>query len=98
MMERRIDERALALASSDGFVQISVEDMGPGLGDGLADRIFEPFFTTKPEGLGIGLSICRSIIEAHGGSISAANNPARGSTLRFTVPLAREGTGDEYAR
>jgi signal transduction histidine kinase len=51
------------------------------------ERMFEAFFSTKPEGIGMGLSICRSIVEAHGGRIRAANNPAQGSMFSFTLPL-----------
>ena len=71
---------------------VSISDTGPGLGPDDADRLFEAFFSTKAEGIGMGLSICRSIIEAHGGRIWAANNGARGSIFSFTLPLA-EGYG-----
>ena len=68
---------------------MSVTDTGPGLDDTTLARVFEPFFTTKKEGLGMGLPICASIIEAHGGSLSASRNPDRGLTVRFTLPQAR---------
>ena len=55
-----------------GNVQIKVEDTGSGIDVGLVDRVFEPFFTTKPRGMGMGLSICRSITESHGGQLSLA--------------------------
>ncbi|SFI54240.1 PAS domain-containing sensor histidine kinase [Caulobacter sp. UNC279MFTsu5.1] len=70
---------------------VSVTDTGPGLGEDDPERLFDAFFSTKAEGIGMGLSICRSIIEAHGGRIWAANNGARGSVFSFTLPLA-EGT------
>jgi two-component system sensor kinase FixL len=70
-------------------VQLAVEDEGNGLGQ-AAGRVFEPFYTTKPAGMGMGLSIARSIILAHGGTISATNNPVRGATFSFTLPLAAE--------
>jgi signal transduction histidine kinase len=69
-------------------VRVGVSDSGPGLTSEGLNQVFQPFYTTKPEGLGMGLSICRSIIEAHGGSLWAENNPDRGATFYFTVPLA----------
>jgi signal transduction histidine kinase len=66
-------------------VEVVVRDTGPGLPDGDA-AIFEPFHTTKPRGLGMGLAICRTIVEAHGGQLAAASNPTRGATFRFTLP------------
>jgi two-component system, LuxR family, sensor kinase FixL len=71
-------------------VRVSVEDAGPGLRPGTEDLVFEPFYTTKPAGMGMGLAIARSIIEAHGGLIWAANSPVRGASLQFTLPLADE--------
>lgn len=64
---------------------ISVEDRGAGVPDGMAGRIFEPFFTTKPNGTGMGLAICRSIVEMHDGRIWAENGPGGGAAFRFTV-------------
>jgi PAS domain S-box-containing protein len=72
-------------AARDGGVEISVRDNGIGIPLSTAD-VFAPFFTTKPNGLGMGLSISRSIIEAHGGHVSAARNPDGGSTFRVTLP------------
>jgi C4-dicarboxylate-specific signal transduction histidine kinase len=69
-------------------VRIAVEDAGPGLADDLKDRVFEPFFTTKGSGMGMGLPIARSIVVAHGGTMSAANNAVRGATFSFALPLA----------
>jgi PAS domain S-box-containing protein len=65
---------------------VAVEDTGTGLDPALADRIFDSFVTTKPEGMGMGLSICRSIIDAHGGRISASPLVPYGTVFRFTVP------------
>jgi len=70
----------------EGEVIVSVEDTGKGIDEGSLRRIFEPFYTTKETGLGLGLSISRSIIEAHGGRLSAFRNPDRGSTFSFSLP------------
>lgn len=78
----------LAEALPDGTVRLSVQDSGTGFADGDAERIFTPFFTTKAEGMGMGLSICRSIIESQGGRISARNNDGHGATVSFTLPTA----------
>ena len=67
---------------------VSVSDLGQGVDAATVDRIFEPFYSTKQDGMGIGLSICRSIIEAHEGKIWARQNNARGSTFQFTLPIA----------
>jgi PAS domain S-box-containing protein len=83
------DARALQIRTCrDGLDEIRVEvrDAGTGLTD--ATRIFEPFFTTKQYGMGMGLAVCRSIIESHGGRLWAANNETRGATVSFTLPLA----------
>jgi PAS domain S-box-containing protein len=71
----------------NGNVKASVTDFGTGIDENNVERLFEPFFTTKPEGLGMGLSISRSIITAHGGILEAANNPAGGATFAFTLPV-----------
>ena len=68
-------------------VRVAVEDSGPGLRDDTQEQIFEPFFTTKRDGMGMGLAIARSIIEAHGGVIWATNNAGGGATFHFIVPL-----------
>jgi PAS domain S-box-containing protein len=67
--------------------RVSVSDCGKGLRDEELAKAFEPFYTTKREGLGMGLSISRSIIESHGGTLSARNNPDRGATFYFTLPV-----------
>ena len=71
-----------------GFTLVSVSDTGSGISEEVRRRLFEPFMTTKKEGMGVGLSICRSIVEAHGGSIWADNNASGGATFSFTLPLA----------
>jgi C4-dicarboxylate-specific signal transduction histidine kinase len=72
-------------------VLIEVEDSGAGIATDKLESIFDPFVTTKPEGLGMGLSICRSIIERHGGLISATNNVDGGATFSIKLPVVREG-------
>jgi two-component system sensor kinase FixL len=83
------ERRVVVQADLEGprTVRVAVRDRGPGLSGDEIDRIFQPFYTTKREGLGLGLSISRSIIEAHGGRLWAQNNPDRGATFYFTVPV-----------
>jgi PAS domain S-box-containing protein len=71
---------------ADGGVEVIVADNGPGIPPACLDRLFHPFFTTKPDGLGLGLAISRSIIEAHGGSLGTVTHPGPGAAFRFTVP------------
>src|SRR5581483_10348849 len=75
-----------------GDVLVEVKDFGPGLDPGSFARVFEPFYTTKPSGLGVGLSICRSIIEAHGGRLWVTANAPRGAIFHFTVPTHPRST------
>jgi PAS domain S-box-containing protein len=72
-------------ADPEGIL-VAIRDSGPGLAPPSLERLFEPFYTTKPSGLGLGLSICRSIVEAHGGRLWASANLPRGTTLQFTIP------------
>jgi two-component system sensor kinase FixL len=74
--------------SEDAFVEIRIADTGPGLAAEVAERLFKPFVTTKSNGMGVGLSICQSIVEAHGGMIGAGPVPGGGTIFRFTVPVA----------
>jgi PAS domain S-box-containing protein len=78
------------LASNAGVVQVAVRDFGSGIGEQELHKIFEPFFTTKRSGLGMGLSLSRSIIESHGGHIWAKNNPDQGITFYFDLPGVRK--------
>jgi signal transduction histidine kinase len=71
-------------------VAVSVEDTGGGVDPADLGRIFEAFFTTKPEGMGMGLSICNSIVRAHGGGLSAAAGALGGSVFRFTLPAVQD--------
>jgi PAS domain S-box-containing protein len=71
---------------SEGGVRVGVRDTGPGLSPENLPRLFEPFYTTKPDGMGMGLSICRSIIEAHGGRLWATGCEPRGALFQFTIP------------
>jgi C4-dicarboxylate-specific signal transduction histidine kinase len=70
-----------------GGVFVAVRDSGPGLAPATLDHLFDPFYTTKPGGLGLGLSICRSIIDAHGGRLSATSNEPHGATFKFSLPV-----------
>jgi C4-dicarboxylate-specific signal transduction histidine kinase len=79
-----------AQAEPDG-VLVAVKDTGPGLAPTSFERVFEPFYTTKPEGLGMGLSICRSIIEAHGGRLWASANVPHGAAFQFALPVQPDG-------
>jgi C4-dicarboxylate-specific signal transduction histidine kinase len=83
--------RALAITSArtNGVVKVIVEDSGPGLNEYSVRRIFTPFFTTKPDGMGVGLSISRSIVEAHGGRLALSRNSNRGATFEFELPVPR---------
>ena len=88
---RGATERARELTVSStvepGSVLVAVQDTGSGLDPAVAERMFQPFFTTKPDGLGMGLAICRSIVEAHGGRLWVSPRAPHGADVRFTVPL-----------
>lgn len=91
-VERReltIQTRAIA---AEQMAEITVADSGPGIAPDIADRLFQPFVTTKKTGMGLGLSICRDIVEAHHGQLTAAPNPGGGTAFRLTLPMTAEGT------
>jgi C4-dicarboxylate-specific signal transduction histidine kinase len=85
--ERRRELTIVSAADGPDAVSIEVRDTGTGLDPERATHLFEPFYTTKAEGIGIGLSISRSIVEAHGGHLSATANVPHGAVFRFSVPL-----------
>ena len=88
---READRRLLVRTqtTAHGDVEVSVADRGAGIPLADLERIFEPFMTTKAKGMGLGLAICRSIVEAHGGRLWATNNPDRGATLHCELPAKR---------
>ena len=77
------------LAESGDRLETAVVDFGPGIAEAAGDKVFEPFYTTKSEGMGVGLAICRSIVEFHGGRLWTTANPVGGAIFRFTLPLER---------
>lgn len=83
---RRRELAVRAKRNGEGHVMIEVADTGPGISEDIAARLFEPFVTSKPNGMGIGLSISRRIIEAHGGSLTASRNSEGGATFRIDLP------------
>lgn len=94
MDQPAITQRVLTLQASAGasrgepprWIEFSVADLGPGIDDDVARQLFKPFFTTKAEGMGLGLSLCRTVIEQHGGFLEYAANHPRGTVFRFTLP------------
>jgi C4-dicarboxylate-specific signal transduction histidine kinase len=93
--------RDLLISSEDGGadgVRVAVQDSGPGLIPESVDRLFEAFYTTKPTGMGMGLAICRSIIEAHGGRLWATANEPRGAVFQFSLPPERDETAPQARR
>jgi NO-binding membrane sensor protein with MHYT domain len=82
---------------ASGGVRVAVEDSGPGLNPESSEHLFDSFYTTKPGGTGMGLSICRSIVEAHGGRIWATPNAGPGITVQFTLPINDQATASGMA-
>ena len=93
MRDSEAGHRTLVLRATQvgaATVEVAIQDSGAGIEKTDLDHIFDPFYTTKPDGLGMGLAIVRSIVEAHGGRVSAINNPEGGATFSFTLPAATE--------
>ena len=84
-------------ALSDGSVAVFVEDHGIGLTDDQLPRMFEPFYTTKPDGMGLGLAICQTIMNAHDGAVSVSRNADRGTTFSFSLPALAQTIGSMSA-
>jgi C4-dicarboxylate-specific signal transduction histidine kinase len=92
------ERRHLLLRTSRGdghTVELEVRDAGCGIAPEAIDHLFEPFFTTKANGMGMGLSIVRSIVASHGGTIAAANNPSGGATFTVRLPALQPGEEEE---
>jgi C4-dicarboxylate-specific signal transduction histidine kinase len=97
MTEQSIEARRLQVKAvrTDGKVLVSVRDNGIGIAPDMLARVFDGFYTTKPQGLGVGLEVCRSILESHNGSIWAEANADRGVTFYFSLPLAAAAVNTE---
>ena len=92
MQETPIEHRRLVIRSvvhAPQTVEVAIADNGPGIDNPLAENLFAPFFTTKPQGMGLGLHICRSIIEMHAGKLWCDRNPSGGSIFHFSLPIAQ---------
>ncbi len=94
-VERRELTITTRMIAGDNTAEISIADSGPGIAPAIAGRLFQPFVTTKKTGMGLGLSICREIIEAHHGHLTVAANPSGGAVFRLTLPLSAEAMIDE---
>ena len=81
-----------AQCSSEDDILVSIRDSGVGVDEQHIDHLYDAFFTTKPTGVGMGLSICRSIVQAHGGRIWATRNDGPGLTVQFTLPADRQNS------
>jgi signal transduction histidine kinase len=82
----------------EGSIQVTIRDCGTGIEQAIHHRIFDPLFTTKPAGMGMGLSICRSIIQAHGGRLWASPGAPHGTDFQFTIPGSRSPAQTDIRR
>jgi two-component system sensor kinase FixL len=91
MSPRGHGKLSIVVRRADNMAEISVTDDGPGLSESVRSKLFQPFVTSKPTGMGVGLSVCRTIVEAHGGKIWAEDARSGGVVFRFTVPVPETG-------
>jgi signal transduction histidine kinase len=91
MKDTPSEERIVGIRTSrvENFAELAISDRGPGIPEDKLKEVFEPFVTSKSKGMGVGLSIARTIVEAHDGRISANNEPGRGAVFRIKLPISR---------
>ena len=94
MADTPSDDRVISIRTSrvEKFAEMAISDHGPGIPEDRLKEVFEPFVTNKPKGMGMGLSIARTIVEAHDGQISASNEPGRGAVFRIKLPISRHAS------
>jgi two-component system sensor kinase FixL len=98
MAETKVRDLVVSvMPAGDNLVRVSVADTGPGIAPEIADQLFQPFITTKRNGMGVGLSISRTIVQAHGGRIWVESNPVGGTIFHFTLTAVSEGDVDDAA-
>ncbi|MEQ1659169.1 MAG: ATP-binding protein, partial [Hylemonella sp.] len=89
-IRRRVLQLGVQRVTADPrWIEFSVTDVGPGIAPEVAQQLFTPFFTTKAEGMGLGLSLCRTVIEQHGGTLAFGPNAPQGTVFTFTLPANR---------
>jgi two-component system sensor histidine kinase DctS len=87
VIEVRRAGSAAPAGAGKGWLEFSVADKGPGIPEAVQRKLFTPFFTTKDEGMGLGLSMCRTVVEQHGGFLGFESNRPQGTIFRFTLPV-----------